>query len=42
MSFNKDKYKKILSIAKEADEIIRKNKNPDLLGELLDEQWKIK
>ena len=42
MSFNEDKYKKILSIAKEADEIIRKNKNPDLLGELLDEQWKIK
>ncbi len=42
MESNQNKYEKILKITREADDILRKNKNPDLLGELLDEQWKIK
>ncbi len=42
MNYNHQEYEKILDITKEADEILRKNKNLDLLGELLDEQWKIK
>lgn len=42
MNSKYEEYKKIMDITKEADEILRKGKNPDLLGELLDEQWKIK